>query len=119
MKALESAAAARERTQKQLSAMHATIASIPYNAAPAVGVQLHPAALTSMDSSGYPSTRTVVPGFVAQDLSEIQMTTQKGTRKEAEIKSNPKVAVHFQDKRGRGGWVTLKGEALMKPGQQE
>jgi len=111
--------AQQQRVKACLQAVHATISSIPYHAAPAVGVTLHPAALTSVDPQGFPSTRTVVPTLVASDLSEVRMSTRKGTRKLAEIQGNSKVAVHFQDQRGRGGWVTLKGCATTQPGAQE
>jgi len=94
-----------------IKAIHDTIESIPYEAAPAAGVLLHPAALTSIDGSGFPSTRTVIPTYIAQDLSEVRIPSQTGTRKEAEITANPRVSLHFQDQRGRGGWVTLKGMA--------
>lgn len=108
----------KERLRECIVAIQETIGSIPYHAAPAVGVTLHPAALTSCDGNGYPSTRTVVPNAITADLSEVKMTTRKGTRKEAEIKANGKVALHFQDQRGRGGWVTLKGTATIGPGAQ-
>jgi len=111
--------AQQQRVKACLQAIHATISSIPYHAAPAVGVTLHPAALTSADPQGFPSTRTVVPTLVAGDLSEVRMCTRKGTRKLAEIQANSKVAVHFQDQRGRGGWVTLKGCATTQPGAQQ
>merc|ERR1740129_1043734 len=110
---------APNRTQTLMKAAHDTISSIPYTAAPAVGVQLHPAALSSVDKDGFPSTRTVIPNFVAQDLSEVRLSTRKGTRKLAEIEANPKVSLHFQDQRGRGGWVTIKGEVTTKPGSEE
>lgn len=109
----------KRKVQSLLAAIHATISSIPFHAAPAAGVTLHPAALTSQDAQGFPSTRTVVPGAVAVDLSEVKISTRKGTRKEAEIKADGRVAVHFQDQRGRGGWVTLKGHASIRPGVQE
>merc|ERR1711865_889825 len=87
------------KTQEVIHVIQRTISSVPYGAAPAVGVQLHPAALTSIDAQGYPSTRTVVPTFVAHDLSEIRLMTKKGTRKEMEILANPKTSLHFQDPR--------------------
>jgi len=108
-----------QKVQRVLAAIHATISSIPYHAAPAAGVTLHPAALTSKDAHGFPSTRTVVPAAVAADLSEVKISTRKGTRKEAEIRADDRVALHFQDQRGRGGWVTLKGRALVRSGAQE
>jgi len=103
-----------------IKAIHDTIESIPYEEAPAAGVLLHPAALTSIDGSGFPSTRTVIPTYIAQDLSEVRIPSQTGTRKETEITANPRVSLHFQDQRGRGGWVTLKGMAdLQKSGNGE
>jgi len=105
-----------DNIEQILSAIHNTISSVPYNAAPAAGVQLHPAALTSTDPHGFPSTRTVIPSFIAPDLSQIHLTTHRGTRKEIEIKENPKVSLHFQDPRGKGGWATIKGDASLRPG---
>jgi len=112
-------AKALNKTQTLLKAALDTIASVPYVAAPAVGVRLHPAAFTSIDKDGFPSTRTVVPTFLAADLSEVRLSSRAGTRKLAEIEANPKASLHFMDQRGRGGWVTLKGEAALRPGGEE
>lgn len=111
---------APSRTEALLTVVKRTMSSIPYKAAPVVGVRLHPAVLTSVDQDGFPSMRTVIPAFVAPDLSEIRINTKIDTRKVQEIQKNKRISLHYQDQRGRGGWVTLKGDAkLSLSGKEE
>eukprot|EP00929_Paragymnodinium_shiwhaense_P050963 TRINITY_DN25657_c0_g1_i1.p1 TRINITY_DN25657_c0_g1~~TRINITY_DN25657_c0_g1_i1.p1 ORF type:complete len:192 (+),score=23.71 TRINITY_DN25657_c0_g1_i1:67-642(+) len=74
----------------------------------------HPATLISLDAHGYPSARTVVPRAVAPDLTFFRLHTRIGTRKVTEIGQNPKVSLNFVDPRGRGGWLTVKGDATVE-----
>jgi hypothetical protein len=99
------------KTQELINVIHRTINSIPYKAPPVAGVRLHPCVLTSIDEDGYPSMRTVVPSHMEPDLSEIRIVTSIDTKKIQEIQKNKHVSLHYQDQRGRGGWVTLKGDA--------
>jgi hypothetical protein len=108
------------KTQELISVIHRTINSIPYKSPPVAGVRLHPCVLTSIDEDGYPSMRTVVPSHLEPDLSEIRIVTRIDTKKIQEIQKNKHVSLHYQDQRGRGGWVTLKGDAkihLKKEGE--
>jgi len=107
------------RTQELTNTIHKVIASIPFKAAPAAGVTLHPAAFTTFDADGYPSTRTVVPHYISDDLAEIRITSKTGTRKEQEISEDNRVSLHYHDQRGKQGWVTIKGYATLKEGVQE
>ena len=99
------------KAQELLGAIRRTIASVPFKAPFIAGVRLHPGVLTSYDEDGFPSMRTVIPHEMAEDLSEVCIRTNMATRKVQEIQRNKKVSLHFQDQRGRGGWVTLKGDA--------
>jgi len=102
------------KSQDMISVIHRIIQSIPFKEPAAPGVVLHPGALTSFDEEGYPSTRTVIPDYISDDLSEIRVNSKEGSRKQTELSNNSKVSVHFQDLRGRGGWVTIKGLAKLK-----
>merc|ERR1719330_153206 len=73
-----------------------------------------PVALITLDASGFPSARTVQPREVAPDLSNVRLGTRGDTRKVAELRSNPHVALNWQDQKGRGGWVTLKGVVTLE-----
>jgi len=99
------------KTQEFLNVVRRTMLSIPFKAPCVAGLRLHPAVLTSFDEDGFPSMRTVIPYEVAGDFSDIRVRTDMATRKVQEIQTNSKVSLHYQDQRGRGGWVTFKGDA--------
>jgi general stress protein 26 len=70
--------------------------------------------LITIDEEGFPASRSVVAREYNQDLSVFRLQTRKNTRKIAQIRKNKKIAVTYVDQRGRGGWVTFRGEAELK-----
>merc|ERR1712216_1073564 len=71
--------------------------------------------LISMDQNGYASARVVVAREIEPDLSFFRLNTRADTRKVNEIRAQPKVSLTFQDQVGRGGWLTIKGNARLQP----
>jgi len=100
------------RIQKLLAKAKRCIEAVPYQGS---SKGPHPVSLITFDSEGFASARTVVPREFAEDLSFILLNTRKDTRKVGEIQHNPKVSLNFQDQRGRGGWLTMKGVAELQP----
>lgn len=80
---------------------------------------IHPVSLITYGADGYPSARTIAPLEIAADLSEFRFYTRQDSRKVKDIQRNPKVSLAWQDQRGRGGWVTIKGDAELRPGKSK
>lgn len=91
-----------------------TIGAVPYHDRidPAWN-GVHPASLVTLDASGFPSARTIVPREIAEDLSYFRLQTRAETLKLEEIVNNPRVSLAYQDQRGRQGWLTVKGMATL------
>ncbi|CAE8723827.1 unnamed protein product [Polarella glacialis] len=103
-----------------LRRVHSSISSIEYfnsQGGRALTPGIHPVSLITFDNlSGYPSARTIAPLEIAGDLSVFRFYTRAESRKVQEIKSNPKVSLAWQDQRGQQGWITIKGDAVLRPG---
>ena len=82
----------------------------PYPASPSFFI----ANLITIDSEGYPASRSVVAREIANDLSYLRFQTRANTRKLVHLKGNNKVAVTYVDGRGKGGWVTFRGEVELQ-----
>lgn len=98
---------------------HSTITAIEYyngKGGTCLTPGFHPVSLVTFDDSGYPSARTIVPLEIAEDLSCFRFYTREDSRKVREIQNNPKVSLAWQDQRGQQGWLTVKGDAVLKPG---
>lgn len=66
--------------------------------------------LVTVDSNGQPQVRTMNPFPVSDDLV-IWFATARSSRKEGELKANPKVAVYFADHITAKGYVNISGKA--------
>merc|ERR1712046_80705 len=75
---------------------------------------VHPVSLITLDKDGFPTARTVVPREYNDDVSFIRLNSRKGTRKIDQIRQNNRVSLNYQDQRGRGGWLTIKGTAKLE-----
>jgi len=66
--------------------------------------------LVTIDSNGQPQVRTMNPFPVEDDLI-IWFATSRSSRKVAELKTNPKVAVYFANHNSAIGYVNISGKA--------
>merc|ERR1712054_315260 len=87
-----------------LAAVRRVVQSVPYDKSP----EHHPATFISTDPDGFPSARVLVPREYSDDFSRIKLNTRKDSRKFAEIRGEPRVALSFHDQRGEQGWLTFK-----------
>ena len=93
-----------------LPLLHKIISSIPYRETNDPSSGIHPASFITFDERGFPSSRVLVPRFVAPDLSQIRLSTLRHTRKVSEIREvSANCSLAWEDRRGRGGWVVAKG----------
>ena len=74
-------------------------------------------ALITLDEKGKPHARTMDP-FAPEGDFTIWMATNPHSRKVAEIKMNPQVALYYADKDDQG-YVTLNGAAQLVNDQRE
>src|ERR1035437_2097237 len=72
--------------------------------------ETHYCALTTMDSTGQPQTRTMNP-FPANDELVTWFATSRTCRKVRELKANPKVCVYYADHVNAKGYVSITGTA--------
>eukprot|EP00928_Gymnodinium_smaydae_P008595 TRINITY_DN13126_c0_g3_i1.p1 TRINITY_DN13126_c0_g3~~TRINITY_DN13126_c0_g3_i1.p1 ORF type:complete len:194 (+),score=32.69 TRINITY_DN13126_c0_g3_i1:32-613(+) len=100
--------------QETIAKARRTIEAVPYGGQNSPNGP-HPVSLVTLDASGYPSARSVVPREIAPDLGFFRLNTRDGTRKLAELKANPRTTLHFHDQRGRQGWLTIKGNSVLEP----
>ena len=70
----------------------------------------HYCALTTMDSTGQPQTRTMNP-FPMNPQMVTWFATSRTSRKVREIKANPKVCVYYADHVNAKGYVSITGTA--------
>jgi general stress protein 26 len=70
----------------------------------------HYCALTTIDSTGQPQTRTMNP-FPANDELITWFATSRTSRKIRELKNNPKVCVYYADHVNAKGYVSITGNA--------
>ncbi len=70
----------------------------------------HYCALTTMDSTGQPQTRTMNP-FPNNPQLVTWFATSRTSRKVREIKANPKVCVYYADHVNAKGYVSITGTA--------
>jgi general stress protein 26 len=73
-------------------------------------LSIHYCALTTIDSTGQPQTRTMNP-FPANDELITWFATSRTSRKIRELKNNPKVCVYFADHVNAKGYVSITGNA--------
>lgn len=72
--------------------------------------ETHYCALTTMDSTGQPQTRTMNP-FPMNPQMITWFATSRTSRKVREIKANPKVCVYYSDHVNAKGYVSITGTA--------
>lgn len=72
--------------------------------------ETHYCALTTMDSTGQPQTRTMNP-FPMNPQMITWFATSRTSRKVREIKANPKVCVYYADHVNAKGYVSITGTA--------
>lgn len=82
------------------------------NAAKEIIANLKFCALITIDSTGVPSVRTMNPFPPDNDMC-IYMATNSYTRKYAEIKKNPNVALYYANHAAMDGYVAIKGKAVL------
>ena len=69
-------------------------------------------AIITVDSTGYPSVRTMNPFPPEEDMS-VWMATNTRSRKIDEIKKNPNVTLYYANHAAVDGYVAIKGKALL------
>ena len=69
-------------------------------------------AFLTVDEAGRPQVRTVNP-FPPEDDMAVWFATGSQTRKAAEIRANPRVALYYADHKNGTGYVQLAGRALL------
>jgi general stress protein 26 len=79
------------------------------NAATDIMLKARYCSLITLDSDGSPQVREVDP-FAPEEGMVVWLATNPGTRKVAQIKRDPRVALSYLDPDG-GGYVTLLGKA--------
>mmetsp|Transcript_91580 Transcript_91580/g.262333 ORF Transcript_91580/g.262333 Transcript_91580/m.262333 type:complete len:183 (+) Transcript_91580:93-641(+) len=103
-----------------LARIRSSIASIDYYSnGRDLTVGMHPCSLVTFDSDGYPSARTIVPLEIRDqpyEFASFRFYTRSDSRKVVEILRDKRVAIVFQDQRGKQGWVTVKGDARLERG---
>lgn len=87
------------------------------NAAAHVMKEARYCALITMDERGRPQARAI-DAFPAEDNFVVWIATKAGTRKLAEIKRNPHVALYYWDAKDPG-YVTLAGTAEIVDAPEE
>jgi general stress protein 26 len=79
------------------------------NAATEIMLKARYCSMITLDSDGSPQVREVDP-FAPEEGMVVWLATKPGTRKVAQIKRDPRVALSYLDPDG-GGYVTLLGKA--------
>jgi general stress protein 26 len=74
-------------------------------------------ALITQDEKGMPQVRTMDPFSPEGDFT-VWLATNPNSRKVKQIRSNPSVTLHYQDK-DENGYVTIHGKAVLVNDQKE
>ena len=82
----------------------------PYSASPGRFI----ANLITIDADGFPASRCLNAREISKDFTYLRFQTRASTRKLVHLRGNNKVAITYVDGRGKGGWVTLRGEAELQ-----